>query len=178
MTSTSAAKLLQDHLSLLAGLDRSLPVLDLACGTGRNGLLLAERGISVLFADKSAGSLGLVEQRLAQSGLPGRSWLVDLEQPGAHPLSGLSFAAVIAFRYLHRPLFPSLRDSVTPGGVVVYQTFTIEQRRFGRPKNPDFLLQPGELITLFEDWEIIFEFEGVRHNPDRVVAQIVARKPN
>lgn len=177
MSGTNAAKLLLDYLDLLTGLDRSLPVLDLACGTGRNGLLLAEQGIPVLFADKSTGLLEVVEQRLAQSGLQGRCWLVDLEQAGAQPLSGLRFAAVIDFRYLHRPLFPALRESVTPGGLVVYETFTLEQCRFGRPKNPDFLLRPGELTTHFKDWEIIFEFEGVRQNPDRAVAQIVARKP-
>lgn len=177
MSTISAAKLLLDHLGLLTGLDRSLPVLDLACGTGRNGLFLAEQGLPVLFADGSASSLEVVKQRLAQSGLPGRCWQVDLEQPEGQPLSGLSFAAVIAFRYLHRPLFPALRDSVTAGGLVVYETFTIEQRRFGRPRNPDFLLRSGELKTHFKNWEIIFEFEGVRQNPDRGVAQLVARKP-
>jgi len=172
-----AASLLLDHLDLLLQLDRSLPVLDLACGTGRNGLLLAEQGIAVVFADKSATALKVVEQRLTEGDLPGRIWQLDLEQPGVNLFSTDCFSAVIGFRYLHRPLFPELRKAIKPGGLVIYETFTIGNRRFGRPDNPDFLLRPGELETMFQDWEIIDHFEGSLKTPDRSVAQIVARKP-
>ena len=110
-------------------------------------------------------------------GLPGRVWQVDLEQPEANPFSNSCFGAIIAFRYLHRPLFPALQSAVMPGGLVVYETFTVEQRRFGRPHNPDFLLQPGDLRTIFQDWQTIFYFAGVLHDPDRAVAKIVSRKP-
>ncbi len=177
MTAQSAAGLLLDHLELLVDLDRSLPVLDLACGTGRNGLALAEHGISVVFADRSAADLEVIGQRLAEGELPGRVWQVDLEQPGIDPFAEKCFAAILGFNYLHRPLFPAIQKAVMPGGLVVYETFTLEQRQFGRPKNPDFLLQPGELAALFHDWEIIFQFEGVGKYPDRGIAQIVAHKP-
>jgi SAM-dependent methyltransferase len=168
---------LLDHLDLLTALDRSLPVLDLACGTGRNGLLLVRRGIPVVFADRSAKALKVVKQRLAEDGLSGRIWQVDLEEPDPSPVSGQCFSAIIGFHYLHRPLFPVLLNAVKPGGLVVYETFTIMNRRFGRPNNLDFLLQPGELKSIFQVWEVIFHFEGIRQYPDRAVAQIVARKP-
>ena len=173
----SADSLLLDHLSLLVELDRCLPILDLACGRGRNGLALAEHGASVVFADKSSSALESVEQRLAEDDLPGSVWQVDLEEPGSNPFAEFSFGAVIGFRYLHRPLFPALKNSVIGGGLLVYETFTIEQRRFGRPNNPDYLLQPNELQEMFQAWEIIYHFEGVQLNPERHVAQIVARKP-
>ena len=172
-----AASLLLDHLDLLKQLDRSLPVLDLACGTGRNGLLLAEQGIPVVFADISARALKNVQQCLMDAGLHSAIWQVDLEQQGVSLFSEAGFSAVIGFRYLHRPLFPALRKAINPGGLVVYETFTNENRQFGRPDNPDFLLRPGELKSIFQDWETIYHFEGLRQNPDRVVAQIVARKP-
>ncbi len=168
---------LLDHLDLLKKLDRSLAVLDLACGTGHNGLLLAQHGIPVVFADSSATALQVVQQRLEEDTLPGRIWQVDLEQANTEPLAGQVFSAVIGFRYLHRPLFPALKNAVTPGGIVIYETFTIDNLGFGRPNNPDFLLQPGELKTIFQDWELIFHFEGILRNPDRAMAQIVARKP-
>jgi len=170
-------KLLLDHLDLFKSPDCSLPVLDLACGSGQNGLVLARQGIPVVFADKSATALEFVKQRLTEDTLPGHTWQVDLEQPGTNPFSGQNFSAIIGFRYLHRPLFPLIKEVVIPGGTVLYETFTIENRRFGRPDNPAFLLQPGELKTIFQDWQIVFHFEGVLTNPDRVMAQVVARKP-
>ena len=72
------------------------------------------------------------------------------------------FSAIIVFRYLHRPLFRALRNAVTPGGLVIYETFTTANREFGRPRSKDFLLLPGELKSLFQDWEIIHEFEGLQ----------------
>jgi len=175
--SNKASKLLLDHLSLLTTMDRSLPVLDLACGTGRNGLVLAQHGIPVVFSDKDTLALDIVKQHLLEGALPGRIWQVDLEQAELNPLSGQSFSAIIGFRYLHRPLLPAIINAVSPGGLLVYETFTIENRRFGRPNNPKFLLRRGELKTIFRDWEMLYYFEGIRQNPDRGVAEIVVRKP-
>lgn len=172
-----AQALLMDHLDLLKKVDRSLPVLDLACGTGRNGLLLAKHGIPVVFADRSATALEIVKQHLDAEALPGHIWQVDLEQPGINPLSGQRFSAIIVFRYLHRPLFPALLNAVKPGGLVIYETFTIDNLRYGRPNNPDFLLRTGELESIFHNWQIIHHFEGILHKPDRAVAQVVVRKP-
>jgi tellurite methyltransferase len=170
-------KLLLDHLDLLTGLDRSLPVLDLACGSGRNGLVLSQQGVPVVFADRSVADLEHIKRQLTENAWPGRAWQVDLEQPGSAPLADLQFGAIICFRYLHRPIFPALLKAIIPGGLVVYETFTTNNRRFGRPNNPDFLLKPGELKTIFKDWQIIFYFEGDLQSPDRNVAQLVARKP-
>lgn len=175
--SDQASKLLLDHLELLTATDSSLPILDLACGTGRNGLILAQHGIPVVFADRSASAMGVVSQHLVENALPGRVWHVDLETPETNPFNGQKFSAVIGFRYLHRPLLPALKNAVTPGGVVIYETFTVDNRRFGRPKNPDFLLHNGELKSIFHDWEVLFYFEGIRPDPDRGIAQIVAKKP-
>ena len=170
--------LLVDQLDLLTGLDRSLPVLDLACGSGRNGLILAQQGVPVVFADRSVADLEHIERQLTKNGWPGRTWQVDLEQPGSDPLAGLQFSAIITFRYLHRPIFPALLKAVIPGGLVIYETFTTENRRFGRPNNPDFLLKPGEPKAMFRDWQMIFYFEGDLQNPERSIAQLVARKPD
>ena len=169
--------LLVGYQNLLKNLDRTVPVLDLACGNGCNGLMLARLGIPVVFADKSGSALETVQQQLKQEALPGRVWQVDLESPNTKPLSDLNFSAIIVFRYLHRPLFPALLNAVIPGGLVIYETFTTENRQFGRPVNPDFLLLPGELETIFRGWDIIFYFEGIRSNPEQAISQIVARKP-
>jgi len=52
----------------------------------------------------------------------------------------------VVSNYLHRPLLPVLVDSLEPGGVLIYETFARGNERFGKPSNPAFLLEPGELL--------------------------------
>ena len=161
-------------------------MLDLACGSGRNGLQLIENKLPVIFADISAEALLQVERSLAQApyrknGHLATLWPVDFEQPGNNPLEGRMFGAIIAYHYLHRPLLESIKQAVYPGGMVLYETFTVDQPRYGRPKNPDFLLRHGELQDYFSDWTILHSFEGVvaKSSGDgaKAMAQLVAAKP-
>lgn len=88
----------------------------------------------------------------------------DLEtEENPSPLPKEAYGAILVFNYLHRPLIPDLRDSVKPGGIVLYKTFTWEHPSVGvRPSNPAFLLGPGELRDdLFAGWEVLDFFEGV-----------------
>ncbi len=162
-------------------------VLDLACGSGRNGLYLVENDIPVTFADVNGEALEQVKQSLSSASTDkqrlAQYWLVDFEQTNTIPLNGKSFAAVMVFRYLHRPLFEQIKAAVTPGGMIIYETFTQQQAQFGRPKNPDFLLKPSELVELFDDWSILYSFEGVVNSTDNChdkqsIARIVAIKPD
>lgn len=168
---------LLDNLYSQPGQASTNPVLDLACGTGRSGLILAHKNIPVVFADRSATALDGIKLVLSENKLPGRTWQTDLEQPDVNPLENRVFSAIICFRYLHRPLFPFLMKAVEPGGLVIYETFTTDNRQYGRPTNPDFLLRPGELEKLFQSWQCLHYYEGIEHGPDRAIAQIVARKP-
>jgi SAM-dependent methyltransferase len=153
------------------------PVLDLACGDGRNGVFLAERGLRVVLADRSEEALrrakGLAERR----GVEVRLWQVDLEREGTDPFEEDYFGGILVFRYLHRPLMPCIKKALKPGGFLLYETFTVDQPRFGRPRNPAFLLKPGELRSWFEDWEILYYEEGVWKEPNRAVARILCRRP-
>jgi len=72
----------------------------------------------------------------------------DLERDG-WPLTGRRFDAIVMCNYLHRPLFPHLINALARGGVLLIDTFAVGNERFGRPRNPDFLLRPGELIDAF-----------------------------
>ena len=155
------------------------PILDLACGSGRNGVYLVRKGLSVLFADRRQEVLDDIARKLQGNELA-TYWAVDLERPGCNPLAGYSFASILVFRYLYRPLMPAIKDSVLPGGLVVYETFTTDQPRFGHPANPDFLLRPGELEDSFSGWIILHSFEGITRSEtggqEQAIAQIVARK--
>ncbi|PCK08719.1 MAG: SAM-dependent methyltransferase [Alteromonadaceae bacterium] len=144
----------------------SLPILDLACGKGRNGLYLIANKLPVVFADRSSEALASVREQLNE--LPyseykalAKLWQVDFEDGQQTLLNGQQYAGIIVFRYLHRPLFESIRQALCPGGILIYETFTVDQPQFGRPKRADFLLRHGELCEYFPDWEPIDYFEGV-----------------
>lgn len=118
-------------------------VLDLACGGGRHGRLFLEYGHPVTFLDRDlSGVSDLV------GAAPAELLQADIET-GPWPFSdGRQFAAIVVTNYLWRPLKPKIAAAVAPGGVLIYETFMAGNERFGKPSNPDFLLQPDELL----DW--------------------------
>ena len=117
-------------------------VLDVACGSGRHARWLATCGHLVEAVDRDAKALD------ALAGIAGiHTRVADLES-GPWPYAGEHFAAIVVVNYLHRPLFPQLLAGLAPGGVLIYETFGVGNERYGRPSNPDFLLQPGELLQV------------------------------
>ena len=181
-SNANASSFLADNSGLFDNLQIGNGVLDLACGEGRNGLFLVSHNVPVLFADNNEAHLQSILPELesaAPSAKKSACWLIDFEaevREGRNPLIGKSFDAVIVFNYLHRPLFPFIREAIRPGGLIVYETFTVDQKRFGRPRNPDFLLRPDELTQAFAGWELIESFEGEVSNPERAIARLIARK--
>jgi len=152
------------------------PILDLACGKGQNGLFLAGLNLPVILADRSAEALKEAQRTAKENGLNAQFWEVDLET-GSNPLKVDYYRAILVFRYLHRPLLPCLKKGIRGGGILIYETFTIDQPRYGRPHNPDYLLKHGELAGEFKDWHILHYYEGIIESPQRAMAQIVCRKP-
>lgn len=117
-------------------------VLDVACGGGRHGRLFLERGHSVCFLDRDLS--GVEDLR----GMAGAEFVQADIEAGPWPLADRRFDAVVVTNYLWRPLFPQLLASLTPGALLIYETFMIGNERFGKPSNPDFLLKRDELFDL------------------------------
>jgi tellurite methyltransferase len=170
------AQLLESHIDLLRDVRLPGPILDLAAGDCHNAIFLAQSHLKVIACDKSVEALQRGKQMAVRVGVTIDTWQVDLEVEGTSPLPQSAYAGIIVFYYLHRPLIPSIRRALKVGGILIYETYTVDQPRFGRPHNPDFLLKPGELRRWFEDWNVLHEFEGVKHRPERAVAQIVCQK--
>ncbi len=131
-----------------------LTALDVGCGHGRNVRLLAQAGVSVTGVDRDAQALASLQ------GLPGVETLeADIEN-GPWPLAGRQFDLVLVTNYLWRPLLPAIKAAVAPGGWLIYETFTDGQQTIGRPSRPEFLLRPGELLTVCEGMRIVGFEEG------------------
>lgn len=148
----------------------------MACGKGHNGLFLAKKGLPVTLCDFSAEALNHAKRSAQQADLKVKIWRVDLEEKGINPLDENAYGGILVFRFLHRPLIPCIKKALKRDGILIYETFTIEQAGFGKPSNPDYLLKSGELKRWFAKWNIMHYFEGVLENPQRAVAQIVCRK--
>lgn len=142
-------------------------VLDLACGSGRHAKWLAGRGCPVLAVDRD-------EQSLALAAGPGITTMqLDLEsgEDSAWPFEARRFAAIVVTNYLHRPLFPHLLDSLAEGGVLIYETFAAGNGQFGKPSNPHFLLQPGELLQLCAGLRVVAFEDGYVNLPKPALIQ-------
>ena len=140
--------------------------LDLACGSGRHVRWLAAQGMRVTGVDRDAAAV----QPLASLG---EIIVADVEN-GPWPLVGRRFDGVVVTNYLWRPLWPQMLDLLADGGVLIYETFADGQQTIGRPSRPDFLLQPGELLSQCQGLHVVAYEHGVLPSPERFVQRIVA----
>jgi SAM-dependent methyltransferase len=148
-------------------------VLDVACGRGRHALWLAAQGFQVHAVDRARDALDALRRSAQGRALPIETSERDLEAEEVDLGDG-AYDAVVVFRFLHRPLFPALRRALRPGGVLVYETFTVGQEARGHPHNPRFHLQPGELLRLVAPLEVLRERDGDFEG--QMLASVVARK--
>ena len=154
------------------------PVLDLACGRGRHALAAAERGAHTLGIDRDAAALRALQAEAGRRGLPVASLRTDLETPMGIPVKPGSCGVILVFRFLFRPLAPAITRALAPGGLLLYETFTVAQRALGSgPRRAEFLLEPGELCALFCDLEPIEYWEGRSDGPPpEQLARLAARR--
>ncbi len=155
-------------------LPRTGRALDVACGRGRHALLLASMGLHVTAVDRDAAALERLQDQADRLGLALATRVVDLEAPDTD-LGGDAYDLVLVTRFLHRPLFPQLRQALARGGLLVYETFLEEQAAHGRPTNPDYLLKAGELAELVRPLEVLRSVEGEVEG--KWVAAVAARRP-
>src|ERR1700704_517989 len=149
-------------------------VLDVACGNGRHARFFAARGHPVEAVDRDPAMLASLARVPRVS-----ARRADLEA-GAWPYPGEQFAGIVVTHYLHRPLFPCLLGGLAADGVLIYETFAAGNERYGRPTNPAFLLQPGELleVTLGKLRVIAYEDVHVTDPKPAMVQRICAISPS
>ena len=144
--------------------------LDVACGSGRHTKLLMSRGYAVAAVDRKP----VLDHIAPHDNL--EIVRADLET-GSWPLGDRQFDVVVVTNYLHRPLFPPLLASLAPNGRVIYQTFARGHEAFARPRNPAFLLEPGELWQIMRNAGLhVAKYEQRYTEPPGVVQRIVAHR--
>jgi tellurite methyltransferase len=165
------------------------PALDLACGAGRHTMLLASRGQHVTAVDWSRVALEILEARGQTAQVPVRYVSsIDARQRTVHggidlsqadlervQLPEESFELILCIQYLQRSLFPQISRALRPGGVLLFETFTRAQLEFtGGPRNPEHLLELGELRSPFPELRVLF-YRELRAGQG--IASLLAQKP-
>lgn len=145
-------------------------VLDVAGGTGRNAVWLAQRGWDVTIVDVSDVALALATERAEATSVQLHTNLQDLRD---EPLPAGPWDLILLFHYLDRELFPALASVLEAGGLLIGALATVANlERNERPALP-YLIEETELPSLVRDLEIVRYEEGWQD--DRHDARFVAR---
>lgn len=167
--SSEPAQFLIDNIELLP----KGRVLDVAMGTGRNAIYLAGLGFEVEGVDISSDAVNSALESARKAGVTIRARVADLE--AGYNIEKSAYDVVICFNYLQRSLIPQIKGGLRKGGMVVYETFIVDQVQFGKPRNPEFLLKHNELLHMFSDFRCLRYREGIIEGR-KAIASIVAEK--
>ena len=151
--------------------------LDLAAGEGRNALFLAENGFEAEAVDVSPVAITRVRKSAKVRGVKVKAVVADLDTyriPPGH------YDVILNFYFLDRHLIPRIKKGLKKGGMVVFETYTAEQKKLGTggPGQDKYVLKPNELLRLFRGFHVLFYREGVFREGDkrRAIASLIAQK--
>lgn len=171
---------------LLPRTGRALAVAD---GEGRNGVWLAEQGLSVLSIDFSPTA-----QEKARALAKARGVDVEFQRADVHawPYPEAAFDVVVEiFTQFSTPgeraaKWAGIRRALKPGGLLILQGYTPRQLHHGTggPKQMEHLYTRSMIEQAFGDWQVIELVEeeremqeGAAHSGLSAVIGLVARKP-
>jgi len=144
-------------------------VLDVAAGEGRHALYLASQGYEVIGLDRNEQALATLTRTARDHRLSNISTrTVDLEKHPETPpsLGNREYDGILVFFYLFRPIFPSLLQALRPGGVLIYETFLIDNHvRYRHPRRKEFCLGHNELLHLTHPLRVLHYAEGPHPSP-------------
>jgi tellurite methyltransferase len=165
---TEPAAILKNYILLARG----QKALDIAAGNGRNSLFLAKRGFTVDAVDISDAGLRLFAGK----------------HPNIHPICAdldhfdipaNRYDLIINLKFLNRRLFPYIREGLTAGGILIFQTFLDRPaEKKDQPACRDYLLRENELLHAFLSLRILFYNEAEKRDNGEIsaLASLVAMK--
>ncbi|WP_417332607.1 methyltransferase domain-containing protein [Halarcobacter sp.] len=141
-------------LSNIINYTKGLDALDVACGSGRNSIFLANNGFNVTSVDISEVALDSLNEK---NNPKIKTQLVDLD---THKFDESNYDLIIMTNFLDRKAIPKLVKALKKEGVLFIETYMFHEENEKPPSNPDFLLKEGELKSFFDEKEIeILEYD-------------------
>lgn len=137
--------------------------LDIAAGRGRHATPMARAGFRVVAVDISDEAARALKAAVDAECLPIFPAVANLD---TFDFGIQCFDAIVNVNYLDRALFPHFVRALKPGGVLLTDTFLVDQAAFGHPRDPRFLLKHGELRTLMNGLDVDEYREGLVTYPN------------
>ncbi len=149
----------------------------LAMGEGRNAVFLAGNGFDVDGCDISEKAVEKTRRFAKESGVTLNAFVADLEE---YKIPVSTYDLITCFYYTQKSLIPLIKDGLKKGGMVMFETYSIDQLKYGKdapgPKNPAYLLKHNELLDFFRDFRILYYREGEIAENKSVVSLIAQKK--
>jgi tellurite methyltransferase len=145
--------------------------LDLAGGEGRNSVFVASRGYQVTCMDISENGLQKAQALAGEKNTKITTLLADLNN---NSLPENEYDLVLCFNFLDRNMFSGIHQTLKSGGLLIYETFTLDYLKYSSFKK-EWVLEFNELLHVFSDFRIL-RYREVDEDP-KAFASLVARKP-
>jgi SAM-dependent methyltransferase len=167
ITSKEPAKLLKIHSDMLNGKGSAL---DIASGEGRNAVFAAEKGYETLAVDISINGLEKAHALADEKGVTIETCVVDLDN---WKIKQNAFDLILCFNFLDRQIFPAIKNALKSGGLIFYETFTIDYLKHSSFKR-EWVLEHNELLDAFSELRILYYREVDINN--KAFASLIALK--
>ena len=152
--------------------------LDIAAGTGRNAVFLAEQGYRVDALDGSIAGLEITRKRAAERDAADRLELIQADVPSyAFPSETYDLVTISFYRAIDR--FSDIKDSLRDGGVIyVEHHLRSSEPVSSGPSGDRYRFAANELLHSMLDLTVLGYEERTESRPDgrtSAVARVVAR---
>jgi len=144
--------------------------LDLAGGEGRNSIFVASRGYQVTCMDISENGLQKAQALAREKNTKITTLLADLNN---NSLPENEYDLVLCFNFLDRNMFSGIHQTLKPGGLLIYETFTLDYLKYSSFKK-EWVLEINELLHAFRDFRVL-RYREVDEDP-KAFASLVAQK--
>lgn len=152
--------------------------LDVATGTGRNAVFLAESGYTVDALDQSREGLRVTQENAAKRGVADRIQGIQADVPSyGFPSERYELITISFFRAIDR--FPDIKEALVPGGYlfVEHHLRSTDSTPSG-PSSDRYRFAANELLHSCLDMTVLYYDETTEERPEdrrRASARILAR---
>ena len=167
ISSETPSEWLTTHTGLISGKGKAL---DIAAGEGKNSIFAASMGYEVVSMDISEVALSKAHALARKKNVNITTLSADLDNSS---LPKNEYDLVLCFNFLERNLFSEIQNTLKVGGILFYETFTVDYLKYSSFKR-QWVLEHNELLKAFEGFRIL-RYREVDESPE-AFASLIAQK--